>query len=78
MQQVKILDIDLDVWRRRGGDLTAGAGTVGNRKPGVGIEEINFSQNEDSASHVAALRVQVSQALPVLLVRPPSCLLFPW
>ncbi|CAM9423150.1 unnamed protein product [Scytosiphon promiscuus] len=54
----KILDIDLDVWRRRGGDMTAGAGTVGNNKPGVGIEERNFSQNDDSASHLAALRVQ--------------------
>eukprot|EP00752_Nemacystus_decipiens_P006739 g6058.t1 len=54
----KILDIDLDVWRRRGGDLTAGAETVGNNKPGVGIEERNFSQNDDSASHLAALRVQ--------------------
>lgn len=57
------MDIDLDVWRRRGGDLTASAGTTGNRKPGVGIEEINFSQNEDSASHVAALRVQVKKKL---------------
>ena len=47
------------MWRRRGGDATAGADTVGNRKPGVGIEEINFSQNEDSATHFAALRVQV-------------------
>ncbi|CAM9750829.1 unnamed protein product, partial [Hapterophycus canaliculatus] len=57
----KILDIDLDVWKRRGGDLTAGAGTVGNNKPGVGIEERNFSQNDDSASHLAALRVQVTR-----------------
>lgn len=56
----QILDIDLDVWRRRGGDLTAGAGTVGNNKPGVGIEERNFSQNDESASHLAALRVQVT------------------
>ena len=56
----QILDIDLDVWRRRGGDLTAGAETVGNNKPGVGIEERNFSQNDDSASHLAALRVQVT------------------
>ncbi len=55
----QILDIDLDVWRRRGGDLTAGADTVGNNKPGVGVEERNFSQNDDSASHLAALRVQV-------------------
>lgn len=58
---LQILDIDLDVWRRRGGDLTAGAETVGNNKPGVGIEERNFSQNDDSASHLAALRVQVTQ-----------------
>ncbi|CAM9287604.1 unnamed protein product [Ectocarpus sp. 12 AP-2014] len=54
----KILDIDLDVWRRRGGDEAAGAGTVGNNKPGVGIEERNFSQDERSVSHSAALRVQ--------------------
>ncbi|CAM9163186.1 unnamed protein product [Ectocarpus fasciculatus] len=54
----KILDIDLDVWRRRGGDTAAGAGTVGNNKPGVGIEERNFSQDERSVSHSAALRVQ--------------------
>lgn len=58
---LQILDIDLDVWRRRGGDLAAGADTVGNNKPGVGIEERNFSQNDDSASHVAALRVQVTR-----------------
>ncbi|CAN0203799.1 unnamed protein product [Ectocarpus sp. 6 AP-2014] len=54
----KILDIDLDIWRRRGGDEAAGAGTVGNNKPGVGIEERNFSQDERSVSHSAALRVQ--------------------
>lgn len=58
----QILDIDLDVWRRRGGDLTAGAETVGNNKPGVGVEERNFSQKDDSASHLAALRVQVTWA----------------
>lgn len=72
----QILDIDLDVWRRRGGDLTAGAETVGNNKPGVGIEERNFSQNDDSASHLAALRVQVTYFYPQHVLRPrQSCLL---
>ncbi|CAM9389901.1 unnamed protein product [Choristocarpus tenellus] len=54
----KILDMDLDAWRRLGGDAEAGAGTVGNNKPGVGIEERNFAQNEDSTSVMAGLRVQ--------------------
>lgn len=55
----KILDMDLDIWRRRGGDLDAGKNTVGNDKPGVGIEERYFSQDESSVTHLAALRVQV-------------------
>lgn len=33
---------------------------VGNSRPGVGVEERNFSQDEDSVTHLAALRVQVS------------------
>lgn len=69
----QILDIDLDVWRRRGGDQAAGAGTVGNNKPGVGIEERNFSQDERSVSHSAALRVQVILVLILIGPRPPQC-----
>lgn len=60
--------MDLDVWRRRGGDLSAGQDTVGNRKPGVGIEESNFSQDDNSASHLAALRVQVRLGVVVVVV----------
>ncbi|CAM9265555.1 unnamed protein product [Discosporangium mesarthrocarpum] len=54
----KILDMDLDAWRRIGGDLEAGKGVVGNNRPGVGIEERNFAQIEESVSLASALRVQ--------------------
>lgn len=53
----KILDMDLESWRRRGGD-TSVPNAVGNSRPGVGVEERNFSQDEDSVTHLAALRVQ--------------------